>query len=180
LGRATIPYRIAAIFLAPAVIIYFIFVLYPLARVFKLSLYNWRGISRGSEEFIGFGNYIKLFHDEIFFRALFNNFSLFLFVVTLTVVIALFFAYILSKRIKAVGFYKATWLYPNMLGDIVVVIIWLFIYHPTIGLLNFFLEKIGIPIGNMPWLGKSSTALIAVAIPMIWKYMGLYIILFLA
>lgn len=180
IGKAAIRYRIAAVFLAPAVIIYSIFVLYPLVRVFKLSFYDWRGISSGTEVFIGFSNYTRLFHDKIFWKALFNNFALFLFVLCLSIVIALFFAYMLSAKIKATGFYKATWLFPNMLGDIVVVIIWVFIYHPTLGLLNFFLDKIGIPIGAFAWLGNSNTALMAVAMPMVWKYMGLYIILFLA
>ncbi|MCL5073152.1 MAG: sugar ABC transporter permease [Actinobacteria bacterium] len=180
LGRSSLSYRMAAIFLAPAAIIYFIFVLLPLTKVFKLSFYDWRGLSTGSEKFIGIKNFIELFHDNIFWKALFNNFSLFIFVITLSVIIALFFAYMLSIRIKATGFYKATWLFPNMLGDIVVVTIWLFIYHPTMGMLNFFLDKIGINVGSIAWLGNSSTALIAVALPMIWKYMGLYIILFLA
>jgi ABC-type sugar transport system permease subunit len=86
----------------------------------------------------------------------------------------------LTIRIRASSLYKATWLFPNMLGDMVVVTVWTFIYHPTMGMLNFFLDKIGVPIGAMAWLGNSKTALISVAIPMIWKYMGLYIILFLA
>ncbi|MCL5070019.1 MAG: sugar ABC transporter permease [Actinobacteria bacterium] len=180
LGRFSLPYRMAVIFLAPAAIIYFIFVIIPLARVFKLSFYDWRGISAGSEKFIGIKNFVELFHDNIFWRALFNNFSLFILVIFLSVVIALFFAYMLANKIKGTGFYKATWLFPNMLGDIVVVTIWLFIFHPTMGMLNFFLDKIGINVGATAWLGQSSTALISVALPMIWKYMGLYIILFLA
>jgi ABC-type sugar transport system permease subunit len=67
-----------------------------------------------------------------------------------------------------------------MLGDVIVATIWLFIYHPTIGMLNYFLKLIGIEIGAVPWLGQANTALIAVTMPMIWKFTGLYIILFLA
>jgi ABC-type sugar transport system permease subunit len=180
LGRNIICYRTAAIFLAPAIIIYFIFVILPLVRVIQLSFYSWRGITAGSEQFIGIENYIELFHDQIFWRSLSNNFLLLIIVIILSIFIALFFAYMLSTKIRATGFYKATWLFPNMLGDIVVVTIWTFIYHPTIGMLNYLLEKIGIDIGATAWLGQSNTALISVAYPMIWKYMGLYIILFLA
>jgi ABC-type sugar transport system permease subunit len=67
-----------------------------------------------------------------------------------------------------------------MLGDVIVATIWTFIYHPTIGMLNYFLKLIGIKVGAVPWLGQANTALIAVTMPMIWKFTGLYIILFLA
>jgi len=174
------PIRVVAVFLAPALIFYLAFVAYPVAKVFRLSLFRWRGVTRGTEEFVGLSNFVRLYHDSIFWRALSNNLILFSFVLVVSVTIALFFALVLARKIRGSGFYRATWLFPNMLGDVIVGTIWLFIFHPTMGMLNHFLSLIGIDVGATPWLGQSSTALIAVAIPMIWKYMGLYIILFLA
>jgi ABC-type sugar transport system permease subunit len=174
------PIRVVVFFLAPALIIYLAFVMYPLLKVFRLCLFRWHGITRGTEEFIGFGNFIKLINDEIFWRSLANNLILFVFVIIVSVSVALFFSYILARKIRGSRFYRATWLFPNMLGDVIVATIWLFIYHPTIGMLNYFLKLIGIDIGAIPWLGQASTALIAVTMPMIWKFTGLYIILFLA
>jgi ABC-type sugar transport system permease subunit len=129
---------------------------------------------------VGFGNFARLFKDGIFWRALSNNLILFVFVLVVSVVIALFFAFFLSRKIRGTGFYRATWLFPNMLGDVIVATIWLFIFHPTMGMLNYALSLVGIDVGATPWLGQESTALFAVAMPMIWKYMGLYIVLFLA
>lgn len=180
LKKTRSPIRVVVFFLAPALIVYLAFVAYPLLMVFRLCLFRWRGITRGTKVFIGFGNFVKLIHDPVFWRAFVNNVVLFLFVVVVSVCVALFFAYIIARRIKGSMFYRATWLFPNMLGDVIVASIWLFIYHPTIGMLNYFLSLIGIDIGATPWLGQSSTALIAVTTPMIWKFAGLYIILFLA
>ena len=58
-------YKAVGVFLLPALVIYLIFVIYPLLKVFRLSFYRWRGISAGSEVFIGFGNFIDLFHDPV-------------------------------------------------------------------------------------------------------------------
>jgi len=174
------PVRVVFFFLAPALIIYLAFVVYPLIKVFRFCLFRWHGVTRGTEKFIGFENFIKLFHDPIFWRSLSNNVILLMFVMVVSIIFALFFAFILARKIQGSRFYRATWLFPNMLGDVIVATIWLFIYHPTIGMLNYFLKLIGVNIVAIPWLGQSSTALIAVTIPMIWKFTGLYIILFLA
>ncbi|MCL6087712.1 MAG: sugar ABC transporter permease [Actinobacteria bacterium] len=173
-------FRIVAAFLAPALISYLFFVVYPLFKVFRLSFYDWRGVKAGAEVFVGFGNFKSLMLDPIFWRALSNNLLLFVFVLLISIIFALFFSYFIATKIKFSGLYKAAWLFPNILGDIIVVTIWLFIYHPTMGMLNYILSKIGIHVGALPWLGRADTALIAVSIPMIWKYMGLYIILFTA
>jgi len=178
--RPNSPGKIVAFFLAPALFIYVAFVMYPLFKVFRLCLFRWHGVKRGTEEFIGLNNFVKLAKDPIFWRALSNNVILFVFVIVVSVGAALFFSYILARRIRGNRFYRATWLFPNMLGDVIVATIWLFIYHPTIGMLNYFLKLIGINIGAVPWLGQANTALIAVTMPMIWKFTGLYIILFLA
>lgn len=180
LRRGRSPSRVVLVFLAPALIIYTAFVIYPVVYVFWLSLFRWRGVTRGAQEFVGFGNFARLFKDGIFWRALSNNLILFVFVLVVSVVIALFFAFFLSRKIRGTGFYRATWLFPNMLGDVIVATIWLFIFHPTMGMLNYALSLVGIDVGATPWLGQESTALFAVAMPMIWKYMGLYIVLFLA
>jgi len=180
LRRKHSPVKVVTVFLAPALILYLAFVVYPVVKVFWLSLFRWRGITKGAEEFVGLSNFLRLYHDAVFWRALSNNLILFAFVLVVSVTIALFFAFFLSRKIRGTFFYRATWLFPNMLGDVIVATIWLFIFHPTMGMLNYFLDSIGINVGATPWLGQESTALIAVSIPMIWKFMGLYIILFLA
>ena len=174
------PLHVVAVFLAPALIIYLCFVIHPLIKVFYLSFFEWRGVAAGTETFVGIKNFVRLIHDPIFWRALTNNLVLFAFAVFVSLILALFFSYFLARGIPGSTFFRAVWLFPNMLGDVVVATIWLFIYHPTLGMLNHFLSLIGLDVGATAWLGQANTALIAVAIPMVWKYLGLYIILFLA
>lgn len=178
--KAHSPTKVVFIFLIPTVILYFAFVLYPVLNVFWLSLFRWRGMTKGTQAFVGLSNFATLLHDSVFWKSLTNNLVLFAFVLVISITIALFFAFFLSRKIRGTFFYRATWLFPNMLGDVIVATIWLFIFHPTMGMLNYFLDSIGINAGATPWLGQESTALIAVSIPMIWKFMGLYIVLFMA
>jgi ABC-type sugar transport system permease subunit len=180
LGRGHSPLKVLLFFLGPALILYLAFVIYPLIDVFRLSLFQWRGVTRGAEKFVGLSNFERLIHDGVFWRSLGNNMVLFILVASVSIILALFFAYFLAQKIRLAGLYRATWLFPNMLGDVVVATIWLFIYNPTVGLLNYFLCSIGLDTASFPWLGRADTALFAVAFPMIWKFMGLYIILFLA
>ena len=58
--------KVVISFLAPALIIFLIFVVYPLIKTFRLSFFKWRGITKGAEEFVGIENFINLFHDKIF------------------------------------------------------------------------------------------------------------------
>jgi len=174
------PFHTVVFFVFPALALYVTFVIYPVTKVFRLSLYRWSGITKGAEQFVGLGNFAKLLHDEIFWRALTNNLMLLGFVVVVTLTLALFLAYHIARGLRGSAFYRSTWLFPNMLGDVIVATIWLFIFHPTLGLLNYALSLIGIEVGATPWLGQSSTVLIAISVPLIWKFMGLYIILFLA
>jgi len=178
--RKSSPFHVVAFFVLPALTLYLTFVIYPVMKVFRLSLFRWAGMTKGTEVFVGIGNYAKLLQDEIFWQALINNLLLLAFVVIVSVTLAIFLAYHLATGLKGSGLYRTTWLFPNMLGDVIVATIWLFIFHPTLGMLNHFLSLIGIEIGATAWLGQSSTVLLAISLPMIWKFMGLYIILFLA
>lgn len=165
------------LFLAPPLLIYVIFVIYPAFNVFRYSLYRWKGI--GEKTFIGLDNFRKLVTDPLFWQSLGNNFAVLGLTAFISMVFAMFFAVLLYKKIPGANFYRSTWLIPNMLGDVVIATLWLFIYHPTIGILNGLIKSMGLDQFATAWLGNSSTALLAVTLPLIWKFMGFYILLFL-
>lgn len=167
----------AGVFLGPPLILYAIFVIYPAFNTFRYSFYKWSGI--GDKVFIGLENFRELATDPVFWHTLKNNIVILGLTIFFSMVFALFFAVILSKKIAGTSFYRSTWLFPNMLGDVVIATLWLFIYHPTIGLLNGFLKLIDLDQFVTAWLGNSDTALLAVTFPLIWKFMGFYILLFL-
>jgi ABC-type sugar transport system permease subunit len=176
-GRAT---KAAIPYILPCFFIYALFILYPTYKVFSLSLFRWRGLTAGAQKFVGLTHFQRLLHDWVFWKSLSNSLLIFLVGVVLSIVVALFFATILSERIKGSSFYRATWLFPNLLGDVIIATIWTFIYHPTLGLLNGILKSIGLGMLCQTWLGDRNIAVFSVALPMIWKYTGFYIILFLA
>lgn len=167
-------------FILPCLALYSLFVLFPTYRVFSLSFFRWRGLTAGAQKFVGFANFHRLLHDWVFWKSLSNSLLVFIVAAVLSITIALFFAEILSQRIKGSSFYRATWLFPNLLGDVVIATIWTFIYHPTLGLLNGFLKSIGLGMVCQTWLSNPNIAIFSVALPMVWKYTGFYIILFLA
>jgi len=163
-------------FLSPAVIIYGVFVWIPVIRTFFLSFFKWSGYSKNMQ-YLGISNFIEIFSDEIFLKALVNNLSALAMVILITLPVALLLSDILGRQGSRMSFFRATWLFPNFLGAAFVGILWLFIYDPVIGLLNGLLEAAGL--GTKVWLGDSDTALPALTFALIWSRLGFYILLFL-
>jgi len=166
------------IFLLPALTIYLIFVVYPTINALRISLFKWRGMS-ASKSFIGLANFAELIHDPIFFLALFNNLKIFAVILFIIPPIALFLGVMLSKKIRGANFYRSTFLFPSMMGDVAIATLWILIYAPSFGILNESLRVIGLGELTRGWLGEKSTALVAVTIPLVYKWIGFYVILFL-
>jgi len=166
-----------ALFLTPAAVLYGVFVLFPMAQAFYLSLFDYRGLS-AAKQFLGFGNYVRLASDGIFRAALWHN--VVFMVVSLVVIIpaALFFAQVTCRNIPGASFYRAVYLFPNILSVVAVGILWYFIYQPSMGLLNAILGLLGAK--GRPWLGESGTALPAVVATSIWYTTGFYVTLLVA
>lgn len=175
--KTTKKWGAVGLFLGPPLILYAIFVIYPAFNTFRYSFYKWSGI--GNKVFIGLQNFRKLVTDSVFWYAVVNNAEILGLTLFFSTVFGLFFAVLLSKKIRGTSFYRSTWLFPNMLGNVVIATLWLFVYHPTVGLLNGFLKLIGLDQFVTAWLGNFDTALLAVTFPLIWKFMGFYILLFL-
>ncbi|WP_256759449.1 carbohydrate ABC transporter permease [Cohnella sp. WQ 127256] len=166
----------------PAVAIYSIFVVYPILAAFTYSLFEWNGMTMG--EFNNFDNFITLFTKEpfntMFWNALGHN--IYYFVVEMVVQngIAFGLAYIIFKKIKGTGFLKVAYFLPRLLSIIVVGFLWKMILNPNMGILNVFLEKVGLGSYALAWLGNPDTALTAVVLINSWFAIGFFMLLFLA
>lgn len=166
------------IFLMPALSLYLIFVLYPAINSFYISLFRWRGVS-GIKTFIGLANFAELIHDPIFFTSLFNNLKVFAIIVVVIPCAALFFAEMLSKGVRGANFFRSVLLFPNMMGAVAVAVMWRLIYAPRFGILNMFLQNVGLVQLTRGWLGETSTALPSLTVIMLYRSIGFYTILFL-
>jgi len=172
-------YLAVVTFLGPAVILYAVFFVVPMAQAFYYSLFRWRGLSQ-NKEFVGFENFRQLAGDPIFYMALKHNLAFLVASLVIVIPLALFFAYVLSRKVWGAGVYRAVFLFPNIISIVAVAVLWSFVYNPQFGLINTFLRTIGLEKLTTGWLGEPATALPAVIATSIWYSLGFYIVLFLA
>lgn len=164
----------------PTFILTMLFTIIPTLRAFWLSLTNATSLGLNSK-FVGLENYQYMFHDEYFILALKNTIKLMLIVPVITIAFALILAFIISQsKLKEKGLYRTIFYFPNIISLTVVGIIWSFIFHPTMGILNSLLESIGLEAWTKSWLGDADTALWCIAVTLIWQATGYYMVMHIA
>jgi raffinose/stachyose/melibiose transport system permease protein len=168
------------LFIMPALILFFIFSLYPFYKVFDLSFTNSDGISP-TVTYIGFANFKDLFTDNpVFWLSMRNAFYVTFIALSVQNLLALFLALLCDRDIKGGNVYRVIFYLPPVLSGIVVGLIWNWIYDGNYGLLNHFLEFIGLGHLSRAWLSDSKSALIAVSIIHMWKGFGWGFVILLA
>ncbi|MFB7816032.1 carbohydrate ABC transporter permease [Paenibacillus chitinolyticus] len=164
--------------LLPALLIYSVFVIIPIFWSAYYGFFDWKGI--GEAKFNGFDNYVEALKDPIFWLALKNNLIVVAASVFGQVPIALVLALVLRKSNFFQRFIRSAVFMPMVLSSVVVGIIWSYIYHPQIGILNFLLEAVGLESWKKAWLSDKSVSMLALTVPIIWNYIGPYLIMFIA
>lgn len=177
-------YRVIIPFLLPALILYSVFVLYPYARAFYISLTSWRGTS-ANMPFVGFDNYRRLLDEQRFIDALTRNAQLLVVLPLITIGIALLFASLFTqggkgKGVKGASFYRITFFFPQVMSAVIVGILFTYVYSPNNGLLNGVLRAVGLDSLTRAWLGNPQTILWAIAAVAIWSSVGFYMVIFIA
>lgn len=166
---------------APAVILFIIFMMIPTFNVFKMSLYKWGGYSN-NKEFVGLNNFRILMEDTNFFRSFQNTVLLIVCVTVVTMAVALIFAAILSReKIKGQNFFRIVFYIPNILSVVVISAIFSAIYDPNNGLLNSILSIFrGQDADPVLWLGDQKIVIYSLVIAMIWQAIGYYMVMYMA
>lgn len=167
-------------FLAAPVALYTIFVLVPYLSAMIFAFTRWSGLS-SNIRFNGVNNFIKLYNDDKFWNALSHNGIALLVLPPIILGIALFFAFLFTQGIAWARFFRIAFFFPQVLSVVVVAVLWGFIYHPTVGLLNGLIETLGIDaLQNFPWLGNPRTVFGSVLAVVVWQSVGFYMVLFVA
>lgn len=166
-----------ALFLAPSLALYLIFVVWPVAQAFLFSLYRWRGVSE-NRTFAGLENFHRLATDPIFFRALWHNVELLAFGGSAILLIAMGLAHALRGGGRMARSLRAVYLIPQVISLAAVAILWMFVFNPSFGLLTGAMKAVGLGRYVLTWLGDPRSALACVAVVFVWQALGFYIMLF--
>jgi len=165
-----------ALMLAPALILFTAFFVYPVGYAIAYSFTNSAGF--GAAKFVGFDNYVGLKDDPFFWQSVRN--TLVILVVSLVILVPASFglALLLRRRIKGAGAMRALAFAPAIIAPILVGLIWVFILDPRVGLLNRVLEPLGI--APVQWIGGNTLTPYAVSLVFIWSSIGFAMTIFYA
>jgi raffinose/stachyose/melibiose transport system permease protein len=163
----------------PALLVYVLFVLYPIVQAMFYSLWDWKGLGP-LQKFIGLENYRRALSDGVFQMAISHNLLIVVLSLALQLPFALGVALLIRGNIRGRILFRTIFFLPYVLSEVVIGIIWVFIYRPDTGLLNVIFGAI-VP-GFVPrgFLGDTSTVLFALFVVITWKYFGFHMILYLA
>ncbi|SDY38402.1 carbohydrate ABC transporter membrane protein 1, CUT1 family [Micromonospora pattaloongensis] len=167
------------IFLTPALLLFGLLVIAPIALAAYTSLLDWNGF-RGTEEFIGLENFRRLLEDEVFVGDLRRGLILIVLSVTVQLPLALGLALLLNQPIRGRAVYRVMFFAPYVLAEVITAVLFQMVLSPNAGLANQVLSGIGLGGLAEEWLSNTSTVLYAVFVVITWKYFGFYMILFLA
>jgi len=168
------------LFILPAVAIFAVFYIYPFYATFNLGLRSWDGVSTVSQ-FVGLRNFKEiLLQSRLWWPAMWHAGYITLIALTFQNALALGLALACDRQIKLGNFYRLIFFIPPVLSEVVVGLVWKWIYNGDYGLLNHWLANLGLAHLARSWLSEPQTALTCVAIIHSWKGFGWGFIILLA
>jgi raffinose/stachyose/melibiose transport system permease protein len=178
--RRTYSYLTSILLLTPALVLLVVFKLIPLLMSLENSLYEWSGFNE-QRTFVGLGNFTKLFtSDEIFATSLINT-ALFVVVTTVGInVISLFLAVLLDTDVRGKAFFRTVFFLPVVISMTATALLWSFVLHPYVGIVNNFLRALNLEELIRPWLAERGTAMWMISIAAIWQSLGIHLVIFIA
>lgn len=168
----------AYLYLLPALTIMSVFIIYPLIKSFIMSFYGKYNYFKDIVYSYTLDNYKTVLTDPTFWRALKNTMIFVLGVVPTSIILSILIALMLNSKIKFKGLFRTCFFMPYVTSLVAVSIVWRWIYHKDYGILNYFLNLVGIH--GISWLDDPNVAMIALIILAIWKNIGYNVIIFLA
>lgn len=168
-----------ALFLLPALILFLLFVIYPIFRSLYYSMFDWNGLGP-AVDYVGLQNFIDILNDQVFLKALGNVLLIIIFSVGVQLPLALALAVMVGRSLPGRGLFRTIFFMPYVLSEINVAIIWMLLYNPDPdrGLLN----AIAVLLGSKPigWLSNPNLVLFSIFIVLTWKFFGFHMLLYLA
>ncbi len=169
LWQKTANLRTSILYLSPAIVLFSVFVFYPMFKTVYLSFFLTD--ARGNAAlFVGLENYLYLFDSTSFKKSMKATWLFALYTVPSIVLISFFLALLANEKLRGIGFFRTIFTSTMGMSVAASAVIWLFLFHPTVGVLNTLLGYLGIR--PIPWLLDSKWALVSIAITTIWMNIG--------
>jgi raffinose/stachyose/melibiose transport system permease protein len=164
------------IFAGPATFAFLVVMIVPCMYGLYLTFTNWDGIST-AHAFVGFANYVAAFKDKDFLTAFVFTVKYAFFAVILTNVVAFLLAYVVTSGIKGQNFFRAGFFTPNLIGGILLGLIWQFLFNNVIVYIG---TNFKIPIFSQSWLSDPTKAFWALVVVSVWQGVGYQMIIYVA
>ncbi len=172
--------NVGLLFVLPALVVYGLYVAWPVVSTIQASFFDWDGITP-QREYVGLDNYSYLFtRDRGFRSSLVNNLLWAVVVVGSQLVVGFVVAYLLSGRLRLRNLYRTAFFLPVTASLVVVAFVWRYIYDAAIGPLNAFLEQVGLDSLTRTWLADPQVTIWAVMAVAIWFGLGFFVVVYLA
>ena len=169
--------RISYVLLLPYVVYFLIFLAYPLLFAFYLTFHEWVIITP-EKPFVGLENYIRLLHDEVFWASMKNVLVYLSINLPAQMILSLALALLVNQQIRFRGFFRSVFFMPSVVSGVVVSTVFLWLYSPQFGLLNYYLGMIGIP--PQRWITSVHQAMPSIALMSSWRQVGYFAVIYLA
>jgi raffinose/stachyose/melibiose transport system permease protein len=165
---------------APALILYTVFTVYPMGQVIVASFTDARGFNR-AWEFVGADNFVRIFSgDPVLMEAIGNTAIYGFFKIIVQTILAFLIAVLLHRQLRLGNIYRAIFFAPMVISPVAIVFTWSFMYDPTTGTFNTLLRSIGLGGLAQDWLGNYDLALYSVILVDLWSGLGFNVVIFLA
>jgi multiple sugar transport system permease protein len=166
----------AYLFISPAMLIFFVFTLLPVAYALFLSFTNYDVFTR--MDWIGARNYEDVFQDELFWRALWNTATYTVWTIPLSMAIGLGLALLLNQRLRGLSVYRTVYYVPVVTSMVAVAMIWIQLFDPLYGVISNAAEAVGMK--GIDWLGDPNLAMPSIIAVSVWKVIGWTMLIYLA
>lgn len=168
-----------AVFTLPALILFGMFVVWPMIRAVQFSLYKWKGFGP-LVDFVGLRNYVSVLGNDVFTNALVHNLIIVVASIVIQLPLGIAIALLLNRKLKGQGLLRTIVFVPYVLAEVIAGVVWFQLLQPKYGVIDSWLSAVGIQGPPNGWLGTPKFALATVMVVLTWKYLGFAILLFLA
>jgi len=167
-----------SLFLLPALVLYIVFVIFPIIQAAHFSLYKWNGLGP-LDDFVGLKNYQVALASDVFWQAVSNNVLVIVLSLLLQIPFSLGLAVLLNRRFPGRAIFRLLFFVPYVLSEAITGIVFSLLLRPD-ALFDSTLQTVGLQGMIQDWLGNTDVVMITLFVIISWKYFGFHMILLLA